>query len=128
MGRPVTIPVVADVAIGATAENVLAGIPQRIPSEDSRIDVALTRESVDVLYGLEIANQVAVPRGSPCQVNTTIGSLPRFDQDNIGSFGVRAGEEIALFVSNSNAALQEFRAQIRITALSDLGLIPQNLA
>lgn len=128
MGRPFSLPVIASIAAGATATNILQGIPQRIPNENSRIDVALTREVVELLYGIEIGSDIAIARGSPSQINTTNGSLPRFDQDGVGSFGVSAGTEIAIFVSNTNAAAKEFRAQIRITAISDLGLLPTNLA
>jgi len=128
MGFPRSIPVVFDLAIGAIRTNIMANIPQRVLDEASRIDIAVTRESVDVTFAVEIGGQVSVPSGSPANIVATVGSLPRFDQDGIGSFGGLAGQEVAIFGTNVNAAAQELRVQVRITALSDLSLIPSNLA
>lgn len=127
MGLPVNIPVVNDLAIGATATNILAGIPQRVVNEPSTVAIALSREGVDVTYGVEIGGQVAIPRGSPCNINTTVGTLPRFDEDGVGTFAADTGEEVAIFGANTNAAAQELRAQVRITAIEDAGIIQQPL-
>ena len=128
MAFPRTIPVISDLAIGANNTNIVAGIPQRVVDEPSRIDIAATRESADVTFSVQIGDQIAVPNGSPCNINATVGTLPQFDTDGIGSFMADAGQEIAIFGTNVNAAAQELRVQVRITALDDLGLIPGNLA
>ncbi len=128
MGSPVNIPVVTDLAIGASRVNMLSGIPQRVLTDPSRIDVALSRESVDVTYQLMIGASEAIPPGSPCNINTVVGTLPRFDTDGVGSFLGMPGDEVSLFGTNVNAAAQELRAQFRITALDDLQLLPTNLA
>ena len=120
---PVSLPRVVDLAIGAIRTNILEGVPQRVVKAPSRVDVALSREGVDVTYGIEIGGTIAIPDGSPCNIVAAVGSLPRFDQDGVGTFGADAGDEIAIFGSNVNAAAQELRAQIRITALEDLELI-----
>jgi len=125
MALPVNIPFVNDLAIGATNVNVLAGIPQRVLNEASVINVALTREGVDVTYGLQIGSIIAIPSGSPCQINTTVGSLPRFDEDGVGTFAGGPGDEIAIFATNANAAAQEIRGQVRITAAEDVSIIAQ---
>jgi len=123
MAFPRSIPIVNDLAIGARNTNIMSGVSQRVISEPSRIDIAATRESVDVTFGVNIGDQTAVPNGSPCNIVATVGTLPRFDQDGIGSFLANAGDEISIFGSNVNAAAQELRVQVRITALEDLGLI-----
>ena len=123
MVRPINIPVVNDLTAGAVRTNILAGIPQRVVAEDSKVDVALSRESADVTLELQAGNEILIPGGSPCNIVATVGSLPRFDQDGVGSFLVAGGEELALFGSNANAAAQELRAQIRITPLDDTAVI-----
>lgn len=128
MAFPRSIPVVFDLPIGANRVNIMADIPQRVLDEPSRIDIAATRESVDVTLAVEIGGQVSVPAGSPSNIVATVGSLPRFDQDGIGSFAGLGGQEVSIFGNNVNAAAQELRVQVRITALSDLSLIPSNLA
>ena len=57
-----------------------------IVDEASMVDLAASREVVEITLGLEIADQVAIPRGSPCNINTTAGVLPRYDTDNLGRF------------------------------------------
>ena len=123
MGLPVTIPRVVDLAIGAVRENIMDGIPQRVVNSPSVVDIALTREDGDVTYSVEIGGTIAIPGGSPCNIVAAAGTLPRFDQDGLGRFGAEAGDEIAIFGNNVNAALRELRAQIRITALEDLPLL-----
>lgn len=123
MGLPVTIPVVNDLAIAAVRTNIMAGIPQRVVNVPSVVDIALTREGVDVTVSVEIGGTVAIPGGSPVAVDTVLGSLPRFDVAGVGRFGAEAGDEIAIFGSNANAAAQELRAQVRITALDDLAIM-----
>jgi len=123
MSAPRSIPVVYDLAIAARNYNILQGISQRVVSEPSRIDIAATRESVDVTFGVNIGDQVVIPNGSPANIVATVGTLPRFDQDGVGSFLANGGDEISIFGSNVNAAAQELRVQVRITALEDLGLI-----
>ena len=126
---PRTIPVIASIPAGAINVNVLAGIPQRMVDEPSVVDLAASREVVDITIGLEISDQVSIPRGSACNINATNGTLPRFDTDNVGRFGApQPGNEISLFVSNTNAAAKEFRAQLRITAIEDLGFLPANVS
>jgi len=127
MGLPRNIPVINSLAAAAKRTNILAGIPQRVVDEASRIDIALSREVADITYEVDIGDQIAIPSGSPCNINTTNGTLPRFDQDGVGSFMADAGQEIAIFGSNTNAAAKEIRAQVRITALEDLGLLPTSL-
>jgi len=119
---PITIPFVVDLAIGAVRFNVMAGIPQRIIKEPSRVEIALTREGVDVTYEVTIGSTIAIPAGSPCNVVAAVGSLPRFDQDGVGFFGGDGSDEIAIFGNNVNAAAQELRGQVRIVALEDLPL------
>lgn len=119
---PITIPFVVDLAIAVQRFNVMAGIPQRIIKEPSRVEIALTREGVDVTYEVTIGSTIAIPAGSPCNVVAALGSNPRFDQDGLGFFGGDENDEIAIFGTNVNAAAQEFRGQIRIVALSDLEL------
>lgn len=123
MGLPVTIPIVNDLAPAAVRTNILAGIPQRVVNAPSVVDVALTREGVDVTYSMEIGGSIAIPGGSPCNIVAAVGTLPRFDQDGLGRFGADSGDEIAIFGSNVNVAAQELRAQIRITALDDLPIM-----
>lgn len=123
MGLPVTIPVVVDLAIGATRTNILDGVPQRVVNAPSVVDIAMTREGVDVTLAVEIGGGIAIPGGSPCQVNANLGTIPRFDTDGLGRFGADAGDEIAIFGSNANAAAQEIRLQMRITSLDDLQLM-----
>jgi len=128
MAFPRSIPVIANLAIGAKRVNILADIPQRVLDEPSRCDVAVSREDKDVTFAIEIGGQVNVPAGSPSNINTTNDTLPRFDQDGVGSFFGVAGQEIAIFGDNVNAAIKQLRVQVRITAVSDLSVIPSNLA
>jgi len=125
MGLPVNIPFVVDLAIGARDVNVLAGIPQRVLNEASVVNVALTRESADVTYGMQIGSIISIPSGSPCNIVATVGTLPRFDQDGVGNFAGGPQDEVAIFASNVNAAAQEIRGQVRITAVEDVGVIAQ---
>jgi len=128
MAFPRSIPVIFDLPANSVRVNILAGIPQRVVDEPSRIDIAMTREAVGVTAGVEIGNQISVPDGSPSNIVVAVGSLPRFDQDGIGSFAANTQQEIAIFASNTTGGALEIRVQVRITALSDLSLIPSNLA
>jgi len=123
---PVTIPVVFKLAAGATRVNIIAGIPQRVIKEPSRLSIAMTREVALVTFGVEIGGQVAIPDGSPAQIVATIGSLPNFENDGVGNFGGDGGDEVAIFGSNPDVAIRELRAQIRITALEDVEIIQGN--
>jgi len=124
MAVPLSIPVINDLAIGAVDTNILSGKPQRTLDEASRIDVAMTRENANVTYQVTIGNTQVIPSGSPCNVVATVGSLPRYDQDGVGSFFGEAGQEIAIFGSNTDAAASELRAQIRITSVDDIPFQP----
>lgn len=128
MAAPRSIPVIFDLPANSTRTNILAGIPQRVVDEPSRVDIAMTREAVGVTSGVEIGNQIAVPDGSPSNIVAAVGSLPRFDQDGIGSFGAGTNQEIAIFATNTTGGSLEIRVQVRITSVGDLGFIPSNLA
>jgi len=127
MAIPISIPVINDLAIAAVNTNILNGKPQRVLDEASRIDIAMTRENANVTYQITIGNTEVVPSGSPCNVVAAVGSLPRYDQDGIGSFFGDAGQEIAIFGSNTDAGASELRAQIRITAVEDIPLQPSTV-
>jgi len=128
MAMPITITFITSVAAGAINVNVLAGIPQRVISEPSSIDVALSREDVLITVGLEIGNEISIPRGSAVNINTTNGTLPRFDTDNVGRYLGDTQQELALFVSNTNAAAKEVRGQLRIIAVEDQQFMPANVS
>jgi uncharacterized Zn finger protein len=100
------------------------GIPQRVVREPSRVDIALTRESVDVTAQVTIGSEEVVRTGSPVNVNADVGTLPSFETDHVISTFADAGEEIAIIGGNANAAAQELRANVRIVALDDAEMIP----
>ena len=128
MAPPLSIPVINDLAIGAVNTNILSGKPQRVLDEDSRIDIAMTRENANVTMQVTIGNLEVIPSGSPVNVIAAVGSLPRFDQDGVGSFFGSAGQEIAIFGSNTDAAASELRAQIRITSVDDIPFQPATVS
>jgi len=128
MAMPITIPLIVSVAAGALNVNILAGIPQRVLSEPSAVDLAVSREVVEITIGFEIGNEISIPRGSAVNINAVNGTLPRYDTDNVGRFLGDTTQELALFVSNTNAAAKEIRVQMRITAAEDLQFLPANVS
>jgi len=128
MAPPFNITKIVSLAAGAKNVSLISDVPQRVMDEDSVFDLAISREVVEIDHGVEVGSDIAMPRGSVSNVNTTNGTLPKFDTDNLGRYGARAGQEIAIFASNTNAAAKEIRLQVRITSLEDLAILPANVA
>jgi len=120
MAPPYSIAQVTDIPATTTDQNIILGRPGQTVDEDSEVIIYATRESVDVTFGITFGQQVVLPVGSPANISTVAGSLPSVQDDEIARGLIPAGADIIVQAENVNAAAQEMRVLLKITALDDL--------
>jgi len=120
MAAPYSIPQVTDIPPTTIDQNIILGRPGQTVDEDSQVIIYATRESVDVTMGVTLGQQVLVPVGSPTNINTVAGSLPSVQDDELARGLAAAGNDIIIQGENVNAAAQELRVLVKVTALDDL--------
>jgi len=123
MPIPSAITFRADLAIGASAVDVLADNAQALLKEPAYVMIFLNRESVDVAVQCKIGDVEVVPLG-PCPINATIGDTPLFPDDLILPTLGNAGDRVQILGTNVNAAAQELGVIVRIVAIRDALTMP----
>jgi len=114
---------VFDVPIGGAENNIIANKPGVKLAQTSVVDIYLTRESVDVVFNVTIGGTNVYPQPGPANISTVDGSLPSTQDDKVISVVAAAGDEIIISASNSNAALQEARALVKVMPVDDAMLV-----
>lgn len=123
MGRPKTLVIIEDLAIGASGVDILREQADALLDEDSIVAIYENRESVDVTTQAKIGSDEVKPLG-PSAVNATVGDVPITPDDRtVFSLG-RAGERIQIPATNANAAAQEARATVLIWSYADVLAVP----
>lgn len=114
-----TITNVTDVPAASTS-SLLQGERGRTLLEPSRVQCFANRESADVSFDSFIGSESQTVQGGAA-VNAVAGDLPTKDNILFDGFG-SAGDEIVIQARNVNAAAQEARVLVLITAIDDNAL------
>jgi len=110
---------ISDVPPGESVNNIIANKPGVKLSENSMVDIYLTRESVDVEFNVTVGGTNVYPQPGPANISTVIGSLPSTQDDKVITIIAQGGDEIVIAASNSNVAAQEARALVKVMPIGD---------
>lgn len=98
----------------------LQGITLRFPA---RVRVYLSRQSVDVLAGVNIGGVQVLQAGAPVPLNATAGVMPSIQDDLVLEVFAQVNDLIIVSGTNNNAAAQELRALIQVMPIDDVLLL-----
>jgi len=121
MPRPYTFQVINDIGAGASVVDILTEITVAKIAEMSLIEIFLNGEGVDVEASAKIGSDEVLTLG-PVTVEATVGVLPSLRDDRVVASFAQAGDSVSISGRNSNAAAQELRAIVRVTAIGDVAL------
>lgn len=128
MARPYTIPVIEDIPLASTVQNLLEGRSGRVLDEPSRVRLYATRETVDVTVGMTLGREEVVPAGSVAALNATAGTLPSRQDDLLAETLGNGGDEIIVQGVNADgAAARELRLIVDVISIEDLAALPGSL-
>ncbi len=121
MPRPYTFMVIDDIPAGGSRVDILTNITVAKIAEMSLIEIFLNGEGVDVEASAKIGSDEVLTLG-PVTVEATVGVLPSLRDDRVVASFAQAGDSVSISGRNSNAAAQELRAIVRVTAIGDVAL------
>jgi len=122
MARRYTLTEIRDIPLSEQINSLIADQPGQKVDEPSFVRVYATRETVDVQIGITIGRDVALPNGSVCNLNATVGTLPSRQDDLLWEGEADTGEEIIIQgINNDGAAARELRVLVDVVALEDIG-------
>ena len=122
-----TLTAVDDVPLTGNTANILGQQPGvTLPGNAQQLYVILifmTREGVDVSIGITVGGSSVLTSPSPVNINTTVGSLPSYQDDRICQVVAQGGDDIVISAANVNAAAQEARALVIVQPIDAATLI-----
>lgn len=123
MGRPISLAIIEDLAIGASGLDILREQADALLQEPSLVVVHENRESVDVTTQIKVGSEEVKPLG-PSAINATVGDMPILPDDRTVVTLGNAGERVQILGTNANAAAQEARAVVQIFSIADVSNFP----
>lgn len=122
-----TLTAVFDVPLTGNEANILGQQPGvTLPGAAENLfllQMFLTRESVDVTLGITVGGTSVLTSPSPVNIDTTVGSLPSYQDDRVIEVIAQGGDDIVISANNVNAAAQEARAMVIVTPIDAKALI-----
>ncbi len=113
---------ITDIPLTGIIENVVANRQGITLRQASRVRVYLSRESVDVLAGVNIGGTQVLEAGAPVPIDAVVGSMPSTQDDLVIEAIAMPNDLIIISGTNSNAAAQELRVLIMVTPIDDVVL------
>ena len=113
-----TISAIVKVPVGGSIDNVVENKPGITLNEPSRIQIFMSRETVNLQVSITIGGANVMPQG-PTALNPTVGVLPSTQDDMLVDVMAQKSDTIIIAATSTDAAIREIRALVFITPVSD---------
>jgi len=113
-----TIAAIVKVPVGGSIDNVLADKPGITLSEAARIQIFMSRETVNLQVSITIGGANVYPQG-PTALEAVVGTLPSTQDDMLVDVMAQKSDTIIISAVSTDAAIREIRALVFLQPVSD---------